>query len=87
VANSLLSPTIITREALRILHAKLNFIGTAKQYDDSVRKLRRFAFGQDRSLAHHPHAEPVHRPHRIGASGAGHRGKQPGPHCLDPEGR
>lgn len=34
MANSLLSPTIITREALRILHAKLNFIGNInKQYD------------------------------------------------------
>src|SRR6185312_2850182 len=33
--NSLLSPTIITREALRILHANLNFIGNVnKQYDD-----------------------------------------------------
>ncbi|WP_348269748.1 P22 phage major capsid protein family protein [Edaphobacter paludis] len=35
MANSLLSPTIITREALRILHSKLNFIGNCdKQYDD-----------------------------------------------------
>lgn len=34
MANSLLSPTIITREALRILHANLNFIGNInKQYD------------------------------------------------------
>jgi hypothetical protein len=34
MANTLLSPTIITREALRILHAKLNFIGNCnKQYD------------------------------------------------------
>ncbi len=33
--NTLLSPTIITREALRILHANLNFIGNInKQYDD-----------------------------------------------------
>ncbi len=33
--NSLLSPTIITREALRILHANLNFVGNInKQYDD-----------------------------------------------------
>ena len=32
--NTLLSPTIITREALRILHANLNFIGNInKQYD------------------------------------------------------
>jgi P22 coat protein - gene protein 5 len=35
VANSLLSPTIITREALRILHANLNFIANCnRQYDD-----------------------------------------------------
>lgn len=34
MANTLLSPTIITREALRILHAKLNFIANCdKQYD------------------------------------------------------
>ncbi len=34
MANSLLSPTIITREALRILHANLNFIDNCdKQYD------------------------------------------------------
>lgn len=35
MAQTLLSPTIITREALRILHANLNFIGNInKQYDD-----------------------------------------------------
>jgi hypothetical protein len=35
MANSFLSPTIITREALRILHANLNFIGSInRQYDD-----------------------------------------------------
>jgi hypothetical protein len=35
MANSFLSPTIITREALRILHANLNFIGNInRQYDD-----------------------------------------------------
>src|ERR1039458_172374 len=34
MANSLLSPTIIAREALRILHANLNFIDNIdKQYD------------------------------------------------------
>jgi hypothetical protein len=34
VANSFLSPTIITREALRVLHANLNFIGSInRQYD------------------------------------------------------
>ena len=35
MANTLLSPTIITREALRILHANLNFIANCdRQYDD-----------------------------------------------------
>jgi hypothetical protein len=35
VPNTLLSPTIITREALRILHANLNFISNCdKQYDN-----------------------------------------------------
>lgn len=35
MANSLLSPTIITREALRVLHANLNFIGAInRQYDN-----------------------------------------------------
>jgi hypothetical protein len=33
--NSLLTPTIITREALRILHAEMNFVGSVnRQYDD-----------------------------------------------------
>jgi len=33
--NTLLSPTIITKEALRILHANLNFVGNInKQYDN-----------------------------------------------------
>lgn len=35
MADSLLSPTIITRESLRILHANLNFVSNCdKQYDD-----------------------------------------------------
>lgn len=35
MSNTLLSPTMITREALRILHQKLNFIGSInRQYDD-----------------------------------------------------
>ena len=34
MANSLLTPTAVTREALRILHQKLNFIGNVdRQYD------------------------------------------------------
>lgn len=34
--NTLLTPTQVTREALRVLHQKLNFIGNVnKQYDDS----------------------------------------------------
>jgi hypothetical protein len=35
MANSILTPTMITREALRVLHQKLNFLSnTNKQYDD-----------------------------------------------------
>ena len=35
MANTLLSPTVITREAQRILHQKCNFIGSIdRQYDD-----------------------------------------------------
>jgi hypothetical protein len=37
--NTLLTPQMITREALRILHQKLNFIGSInRQYDDSFAK-------------------------------------------------
>lgn len=36
MANTILSPTIITREALKYLHQNLNFIGNInRQYDDS----------------------------------------------------
>lgn len=36
MANTLLTPTAVTREAQRVLHQKLNFIGTInRQYDDS----------------------------------------------------
>jgi hypothetical protein len=39
MSNTLLSPTTITREALRVLHQKLNFIGTInRQYDDKFAK-------------------------------------------------
>ena len=39
MANTLLTPQAITREALRILHQKLNFIGNInRQYDDSFAK-------------------------------------------------
>ena len=35
MAQTLLSPTEVTREALRVLHQKLNFIGTVnRQYDN-----------------------------------------------------
>jgi hypothetical protein len=35
VVNTVLTPTQVTREALRILHQKLNFIGRInRQYDD-----------------------------------------------------
>lgn len=36
MANTILTPTAVTREALRILHQKLNFVGNInRQYDDS----------------------------------------------------
>jgi hypothetical protein len=39
MANSLLTPTAVTREALRILHQRLNFIGNIeRQYDSSFAK-------------------------------------------------
>ena len=37
--NSLLTATAVTREALRILHQKLNFVGSiTREYDDSYAK-------------------------------------------------
>lgn len=37
--NSILTPTMVTREALRVLHQKLNFIGSInRQYDSSFAK-------------------------------------------------
>lgn len=39
MANAILTPQMVTREALRILHQKLNFIGNInRQYDDSFAK-------------------------------------------------
>lgn len=39
MANSILTPTAVTREILRILHEKLSFVGTInRQYDDSFAK-------------------------------------------------
>jgi hypothetical protein len=39
MANSLLTPTAVTREALRVLHQKLNFVGSIeRQYDDQFAK-------------------------------------------------
>lgn len=39
MANSLLTPTAVTRKALQILHQKINFIGSMnRQYDDSFAK-------------------------------------------------
>ena len=36
MANTLLTPTAVTRESLRVLHQKLNFVGNInRQYDDS----------------------------------------------------
>ena len=37
--NTLLSPTAVTREALRVLHQKLNFVGSiTREYDESFAK-------------------------------------------------
>lgn len=39
MANSILTPTAVTRKALAVLHQKLNFIGSInRQYDDSFAK-------------------------------------------------
>jgi hypothetical protein len=39
MANSLLTPTAVTRKALAVLHQKLNFVGSInRQYDDSFAK-------------------------------------------------
>jgi hypothetical protein len=39
MANTILTPTQVTREAARILHQKLNFVGNVnRQYDDSFAK-------------------------------------------------
>ena len=39
MASTILTPTAVTREALRILHQKLNFVGSInRQYDDSFAK-------------------------------------------------
>src|SRR6266550_2979458 len=39
MANTLLTPTQMTREALRVLHQKLNFVGSiSRQYDDQYAK-------------------------------------------------
>ena len=36
MANAFLTPTAVTREALRVLHQKLNFVGSiTREYDDS----------------------------------------------------
>jgi len=39
MSNTILTPTAVTREALRVLHQKLNFVGSInRQYDDSFAK-------------------------------------------------
>jgi len=39
MANAFLTPTAVTREALRVLHQKLNFVGSVtRDYDDSYAK-------------------------------------------------
>jgi hypothetical protein len=38
VSNTILTPTAVTREAVRVLHQKLNFVGRISHYDDSFAK-------------------------------------------------
>ena len=39
MTQTILTPTAVTREALRILHQKLNFVGSInRQYDDRFAK-------------------------------------------------
>jgi hypothetical protein len=39
MSNTILTPTAVTREALRVLHQKLNFVGNiVREYDDSFAK-------------------------------------------------
>ena len=39
MANTILTPTAVTRKAAMVLHQKLNFIGSIdRQYDDSFAK-------------------------------------------------
>lgn len=39
MSNTILTPTAVTREALRVLHQKLNFVGAiTREYDDSFAK-------------------------------------------------
>mgnify|MGYP000556016473 CR=1 FL=1 len=39
MANTILTPTAVTSEALRIIHQKLNFVGSiVREYDDSFAK-------------------------------------------------
>src|SRR6476661_9620298 len=39
MSNTILTPTAVTREGLRILHQKLNFVGSiVREYDDSFAK-------------------------------------------------
>ena len=41
MANSILTPTMITREALRVLHQQCNYIGNInRQYDDRFAQTR-----------------------------------------------
>ena len=39
MSNTILTPVAVTKEALRVLHQKLNFVGSiSRQYDDSFAK-------------------------------------------------
>ncbi len=51
MANAYITPTWVTREALRVLHQKLNFIGRCnRQYDDTFKGIGGAKIGQNLSI-------------------------------------
>jgi hypothetical protein len=84
MSNTILTPTAVTREALRILHQKLNFVGSIdRQYDDSFAK----DGAKIGDRPEDPPAEPLHRPDRRGPGRPGHDRDQHHADGRHPEGR
>ncbi|CUI09433.1 hypothetical protein BN2497_13643 [Janthinobacterium sp. CG23_2] len=84
MANSILTPTAVTRAALAILHQKLNFIGSInRQYDDSFAKDG--AKIGDSLKIRLPNEYTVSQRHEHGR--AGHRRAEHHPASLDRQGR